>query len=82
MSSYLGKNLHVSVFGQSHAQAIGVSVDGLPAGEKIDLEQLQQFLDRDSVLVAGLHTPTAEKLEMLRQTLAPYVEDVQIRGTD
>ena len=46
MSSYLGKNLHVSIFGQSHAQAIGVSVDGLPAGEKIDLEQLQRFLDR------------------------------------
>lgn len=46
MSSYLGKNLHVSVFGQSHSAAIGVSVDGLPAGEKIDLEQLQTFLIR------------------------------------
>lgn len=46
MSSYLGKNLHVSIFGQSHSQAIGVSVDGLPAGEKIDLEQLQAFMGR------------------------------------
>ena len=46
MSSYLGKNLHVSVFGQSHAKAIGVSVDGLPAGEKIDLEELQRFMNR------------------------------------
>lgn len=46
MSSYLGKNLHVSVFGQSHAPAIGVCVDGLPAGEAIDLEALERFLQR------------------------------------
>lgn len=46
MASYLGNNLRVSIFGQSHSAAIGVTVDGLPAGEKIDLEQLQAFLDR------------------------------------
>ena len=60
MSSYLGKNLHVSVFGQSHAQAIGVSVDGLPAGEKIDLEQLQQFLDRRAPGRDATATPRKE----------------------
>ncbi|MGI5963598.1 MAG: chorismate synthase [Lawsonibacter sp.] len=46
MASYLGKNLHVSVFGQSHSRAIGVCVDGLPAGERVDLEQLRQFMQR------------------------------------
>lgn len=46
MSSYLGKNLHISIFGQSHSQAIGVSVDGLPAGERLDLEELDRFLQR------------------------------------
>lgn len=46
MSSYLGKNLHVSIFGQSHAPAIGVTVDGLPAGERVDLEELDRFLQR------------------------------------
>ena len=44
MSSYLGKNLHVSIFGQSHASAIGVAVDGLPAGEPINLDALEAFL--------------------------------------
>lgn len=46
MSSYLGKNLHVSLFGQSHSLAIGVCVDGLPAGEKVDMEELERFLQR------------------------------------
>ena len=46
MSSYLGKNLHVSIFGQSHSPAIGVCVDGLPAGERVDLEELERFLQR------------------------------------
>ena len=46
MASYFGKHIHVSVFGQSHAPAIGVTVDGLPAGEAIDLEELQAFLNR------------------------------------
>ncbi len=46
MSSSFGKLLKISVFGQSHGAAIGVVIDGLPAGEAIDLEELQAFLDR------------------------------------
>lgn len=46
MSSEYGKILKVSVFGQSHGTAIGVNIDGLPAGEAIDMEELQCFLDR------------------------------------
>ena len=46
MSSEFGKLLKVSVFGQSHGKAIGVNMDGLPAGEAIDLEELYAFMDR------------------------------------
>lgn len=46
MSSEFGHLLKISVFGQSHGKAIGVVVDGLPAGEAIDLDELQAFLDR------------------------------------
>jgi len=46
MSSIYHGQLTVSIFGQSHAPAIGVTVDGLPAGERIDLEELQAFLAR------------------------------------
>ena len=46
MSSEFGNLLKISVFGQSHGKAIGVVVDGLPAGEIIDLEELNAFLSR------------------------------------
>lgn len=46
MSSNFGKNLKISVFGQSHSKAIGVVVDGLPAGEEISIEKIHEFMKR------------------------------------
>jgi chorismate synthase len=46
MSSEFGKCLKISVFGQSHGKAVGVTIDGLPAGEAVDLAELQRFLER------------------------------------
>ncbi|MDR2941104.1 MAG: chorismate synthase [Treponema sp.] len=46
MSSTYGRNLKVSIFGQSHSPAIGVCIDGLPSGFKIDLQELGNFLKR------------------------------------
>ncbi|NCB36141.1 MAG: chorismate synthase, partial [Clostridia bacterium] len=46
MSSVFGKNIKVSVFGQSHAPAVGVVVDGLPAGFAPDMEKLRALMKR------------------------------------
>ena len=46
MSSTYGENLRLTIFGQSHSPAIGVTVEGLPAGLAIDMAALQAFLDR------------------------------------
>lgn len=46
MSSEFGNKLRVSLFGESHGKAIGVLIDGLPAGEAIDFEALNRFLQR------------------------------------
>ena len=45
MSQY-GEHLHLTIFGQSHAPAIGMTLEGLPAGEAIDMAALQAFLNR------------------------------------
>lgn len=60
MSSEFGHLLHLSVFGQSHGTAIGVVVDGLPAGEAIDLSELNAFLSRRKPGKDGLSTPRKE----------------------
>ena len=46
MSSTYGENLKLSIFGQSHGAAIGMTLDGIPAGLSVDFEKLQQFLNR------------------------------------
>ena len=46
MSSTYGEHLKLSIFGQSHGAAIGMVLDGIPAGLPVNLEELQQFLDR------------------------------------
>ena len=38
--------LGLSVWGQSHAQSIGVRIEGLPAGIAVDGARLQAFMDR------------------------------------
>ena len=43
MSSTYGDNIRLTVFGQSHSPAIGVTIEGLPAGETLDLEALRRF---------------------------------------
>ena len=60
MSSEFGHLLKISVFGQSHGRAIGVNIDGLPAGEVIDLDALQAFLDRRRPGKDGLSTARKE----------------------
>lgn len=46
MGSVFGENIKISIFGQSHSKGIGVSIDGIPAGEKVDMDRLQEFLNR------------------------------------
>ena len=46
MSSIWKNKVALSIFGQSHGPAIGMTLDGLPAGFEIDLDVLQHFLNR------------------------------------
>lgn len=46
MSSTYGKIFKIATFGESHGTAIGVVVEGCPAGIDFDLDFVQQELDR------------------------------------
>ena len=41
----MGENLKISLFGESHGEAIGATIEGLPAGIKLDLDYLKSQLD-------------------------------------
>lgn len=61
MSSTYGENLKLSIFGQSHGAAIGMTLDGIPAGLPVDLEKLQQFLGRRAPGQNDYSTPRREE---------------------
>ena len=61
MSSTYGKNLKLSIFGQSHGSAIGMVLDGIPAGLPVDLEKLQAFLNRRAPGQNDWSTPRKEE---------------------
>ena len=60
MSSSYGENLRVHIFGESHGPAVGVTVEGIPAGEAVDLAELQRFLDRRAPGRNAWSTPRTE----------------------
>ena len=60
MSSSYGENLHIHIFGESHGPTVGVTVEGIPAGERVDLEALQHFLDRRAPGRSAWSTPRKE----------------------
>ena len=60
MSSTYGENLKLTIFGQSHSPAIGVTIEGIPAGEKVDLDELQRFLNRRAPGKNAWSTPRKE----------------------
>lgn len=60
MSSSYGENIKLTIFGQSHSKAIGMTLEGIPAGVKIDMDELQAFLARRAPGRNELSTPRAE----------------------
>ncbi len=60
MSSETGHKLKISVFGQSHGRAIGLVMDGLPAGVTIDGEELYRFMCRRKPGTSRLSTQRRE----------------------
>lgn len=74
MSSTYGENLKLSIFGQSHGAAIGMTLDGIPAGLPVDTDTLQTFLNRRAPGQNDWSTPRkeADRPEFLSGILDGY----------
>ncbi len=60
--------------------ALGSWIQNVVSGKKVRRYFIQPFTDRDSILVPGLHTPNSEKVRVFREILAPFAENIEIRG--
>lgn len=71
MGSYFGDKVKISVFGESHGTAIGVVIDGLPSGEKIDMDEVYRQMARRAPGNDKTATPRkeADKPEILSGVL-------------
>ena len=64
MASSIGKNIKISIFGESHGAAIGVVLEGIPSGTEIDLNELNRLMmERMGMDIPG--TTTRKELENL-----------------
>jgi chorismate synthase len=65
--SIFGKNFSISTWGESHGKALGVVIDGCPAGIPLDIHDIQKDLNRRKPGRSPYSTPRSEddKVEIL-----------------
>jgi chorismate synthase len=76
----VGSNFVVVSFGESHGKCVGVIIDGCPAGLKLDLEQIQNELNRRKPGQSAVSTPRKEedKFEILAGIFNGYTTGAPI----
>lgn len=60
MSGMWGNNIKVSIFGESHGNAIGITIDGLPSGFELDLDMIDGEMKRRAPGRSSLSTARKE----------------------
>lgn len=61
MNNSFGEIFRLTTFGESHGAAIGGIIDGMPAGVRIDLDDVQRQLNRRRPGQSAIVTPRDEK---------------------
>lgn len=72
MSAIWGNNIKISIFGESHGNAIGINIDGLPSGFEIDMEKIKIEMKRRAPGKNNLSTTRDE--EDIPEILSGYFE--------
>jgi chorismate synthase len=93
MGSTWGKNIRISLFGESHGAGVGIVLDGLPPGLKLDWAQIMREMARRAPGKAKYATPRAESdavrvqsgLHEGKTTGAPlmaFIDNENVRSAD
>ncbi|MEG0629638.1 MAG: chorismate synthase [Christensenellaceae bacterium] len=72
MSAVFGKNIKITIFGESHSAAIGAVIDGIPAGSKIDIQRIQESMARRAPSASPASTSRKETDEF--EILSGYLD--------
>ena len=72
MSVMCGNNFKLSIFGESHGNAIGITIDGLPIGFEINMDKVLIEMKRRAPGRSNLSTPRKE--EDLPEILSGFFE--------
>lgn len=64
MSANWGQHIELSLFGESHGKAIGIVIGHLPAGIRLDMEEIQWNMKRRAPGQNKMSTPRVEKDEV------------------
>lgn len=72
MSGMWGSKLKVSIFGESHGKGIGITIDGLPSGVEIDMDEVLMEMARRAPGKSKLST--ARKEADLPEIMSGYFE--------
>lgn len=60
MSTVWGNKIKITVFGESHSEAMGVVIDNLPAGVKLDMAEIEREMARRAPNGGEFSTPRKE----------------------
>lgn len=74
MSSTWGTNIELSIFGESHGQAIGIVIGNLPAGIKLDMEEINKNMKRRAPGQNKMSTPRKETDEV--HIMSGVIDDI------
>lgn len=73
MSAVWGNKVKYSIFGESHGKGIGINIDGLPSGVKLDLDAITFEMKRRAPGQNDISTPRSEKDEF--QIISGYFNE-------
>ena len=80
MAVTFGEKIKIEIYGESHGQSVGVKISGIPAGKTIDMQRLQEFMQRRSPGRSVLSTSRVEDDVPVFISGAVFKEDEKSEG--